>query len=105
MNNVMTSEEPAMWAETQRAATSMVPPSGPLTAVYEIPVQLTVVLGRSRMRISELLQLGRGAVIELDRKATEPVEILINNRLVARGEVVLVEGRIGVTLTEIVTAA
>lgn len=98
MNDVMTVEESPTSADSRAAAV-------PLAAVYDIPVQLTVVLGRTRMRISELLQLGRGAVIELDRKAVEPVDILINNRLVARGEVVLVEGRIGITMTEIVTGA
>lgn len=98
MNGVMTVEESPMSAESRAAAV-------PLAAVYDIPVQLTVVLGRTRMRISELLQLSRGAVIELDRKAVEPVDILINNRLVARGEVVLVEGRIGITMTEIVAGA
>lgn len=73
-----------------------------LGAVYDIPVQLAVVLGRTTMRVSQLLRLGRGSVIELDRKVGEPVEILVNNRLVARGEVTLVDDRLGVALTEIV---
>src|ERR1700677_1423157 len=73
-----------------------------LEAVYDIPVQLSVVLGKTSMQVSQLLKLGRGAVVELDRKVGEPIDIYVNNRLVARGEVVVVEDRIGVTLTEII---
>jgi len=73
-----------------------------LEAVYDVPVQLSVVLGRTSMAVSNLLKLGRGAVIELDKKVGEPIDILVNNRLVARGEVVVVEDRIGVTMTEII---
>ena len=73
-----------------------------LEAVHDIPVEVTVVLGRTTMQVSQLLKLGRGAVIELDRKVGEPIDILVNNRLVARGEVVVVEDRIGITMTEIV---
>lgn len=72
-----------------------------LETVYDIPVQVSVVLGRTNMQVSQLLKLGRGAVIELERKVGEPIDILVNNRLVARGEVVVVEDRIGVTMTEI----
>jgi flagellar motor switch protein FliN/FliY len=73
-----------------------------LEAVYDIPVQLSVVLGKTSMQVNHLLKLGRGAVIELDRKVGEPVDIYVNNRLIARGEVVVVEDRIGVTMTEII---
>lgn len=76
-----------------------------LDAVYEIPVQVSAVLGRATMQVSQLLKLGRGAVVELDRKLGEAVDIYVNNRLVARGEVVMVEdNRLGVTMTEIVKA-
>ena len=75
-----------------------------LEAVYDIPVQISVVLGKTSMQVSQLLKLGRGAVIELDRKVGEPIDIYVNNRLVARGEVVVVEDRIGVTMTEIIKA-
>lgn len=75
-----------------------------LDAVQEIPVEISVVLGRSNMPVNQLLKLGRGAVIELDRKVGEPIDILVNNRLVARGEVVVVEDRIGITMTEIIKA-
>ncbi len=73
-----------------------------LDAVYDIPVQVSAVLGRATMEVSQLLKLGRGAVVELDRKVGEPIDIYVNNRLVARGEVVVVEDRLGVTMTEIV---
>ncbi|MFO1154521.1 MAG: flagellar motor switch protein FliN [Rhodospirillales bacterium] len=73
-----------------------------LDAVYDIPVQVSAVLGRTTMEVSQLLKLGRGAVVELDRKVGEPIDIYVNNRLVARGEVVVVEDRLGVTMTEIV---
>lgn len=73
-----------------------------LDAVYDIPVQVSAVLGRTTMEVSQLLKLGRGAVVELDRKVGEPIDIFVNNRLVARGEVVVVEDRLGVTMTEIV---
>lgn len=73
-----------------------------VTAIYDIPVQISAVLGRSNMKVSQLLKLGRGAVVELDRKVGEAIDIYVNNRLVARGEVVVVEDRLGVTMTEIV---
>lgn len=73
-----------------------------LDAVYDIPVQLQAVLGKASMQVSQLLKLGRGAVVELDRKVGEAIDIYVNNRLVARGEVVVVEERLGVTMTEII---
>ena len=73
-----------------------------LEAVYDIPVQVSAVLGKANMQVSQLLKLGRGAVVELDRKVGEAVDIYVNNRLVARGEVVVVEDRLGVTMTEII---
>ena len=73
-----------------------------LEAVYDIPVQVSAVLGRSSMQVSQLLKLGRGAVVELDRKVGEAIDIYVNDRLVARGEVVVVEDRLGVTMTEII---
>src|ERR1700678_3609429 len=74
-----------------------------LEAVYDIPVTVSAVLGRATMQVSQLLKLGRGAVVELDRKLGEAIDIYVNNRLVARGEVVMVDDtRLGVTMTEIV---
>jgi flagellar motor switch protein FliN/FliY len=85
-------------AETARATAK------DLDAVYDIPVQVSAVLGKTSMQVSQLLKLGRGAVVELDRKVGEAVDIYVNNRLVARGEVVVVEDRLGVTMTEIIKA-
>ena len=73
-----------------------------LEAVYDIPVQVSAVLGKATMQVSQLLKLGRGAVVELDRKVGEAIDIYVNNRLVARGEVVVVEDRLGITMTEII---
>jgi|GEM_PF-23088 len=78
------------------------PMADSVTAIYDIPVQISAVLGRSTMQVSQLLKLGRGAVVELDRKVGEAIDIYVNNRLVARGEVVVVEDKLGVTMTEIV---
>ena len=82
---------------TMKVATSQ-----DLEAVYEIPVKIAAVLGQASMQVNQLLKLGRGAVVELDRKVGEPIDIYVNNRLVARGEVVIVEDRLGVTMTEII---
>jgi len=74
-----------------------------LEAVYDIPVTVSAVLGRTSMQVSQLLKLGRGAVVELDRKLGEAIDVYVNNRLVARGEVVMVDdNRLGITMTEIV---
>lgn len=73
-----------------------------LDAVYGVPVEVSAVLGKATMPVSSLLKLGRGAVVELDRKVGEAIDIYVNNRLVARGEVVVVEDRLGITMTEII---
>ena len=75
-----------------------------LEAVFDVPVQVSAVLGRSRMDVGALLKLGPGSVLELDRRVGEAIDIYVNNRLVARGEVVLVEDKLGVTMTEIIKA-
>jgi flagellar motor switch protein FliN/FliY len=75
-----------------------------LEAVFDVPVQVSAVLGRARMDVGALLKLGPGTVLELDRKVGEAIDIYVNNRLVARGEVVLVEDKLGVTMTEIIKA-
>ena len=75
-----------------------------LEAVFDVPVQVSAVLGRSRMDVGELLRLGPGTVLELDRRVGEAIDIYVNNRLVARGEVVLVEDKLGVTMTEIINS-
>jgi flagellar motor switch protein FliN/FliY len=75
-----------------------------LEAVFDVPVQVSAVLGRARMEVGDLLRLGPGTVLELDRKVGEAIDIYVNNRLVARGEVVLVEDKLGVTMTEVIKA-
>ncbi len=73
-----------------------------LEAVFDVPVHVSAILGKTHMEVSQLLKLGRGAVVELDRKVGEAIDIYVNNRLVARGEVVVVDDRLGVTMTEII---
>ena len=75
-----------------------------LEAVFDVPVQVSAVLGRARMEVGDLLKLGPGTVLELDRKVGEAIDIYVNNRLVARGEVVLIEDKLGVTMTEVIKA-
>lgn len=73
-----------------------------LESVYEIPVDVSVVLGKTSMTIDQLLRMGAGAVIELQRKVGEPVDVYVNGRIVARGEVVIVEDKVGITMTEVI---
>lgn len=75
-----------------------------LEFILDIPMQITVTLGSTKMLIRDLLQLGQGSVIELEKLAGEPMEVLVNNRLVARGEVVVVNEKFGVRLTDVVSA-
>ena len=84
-------------AAPRRAATD-------LEGVFDVPVTVSAVLGKSAMEVSQLLKLGKGTVVELDRKVGEAIDIYVNDRLVARGEVVLVEDRLGITMTEIIKA-
>jgi flagellar motor switch protein FliN len=80
---------------------------GPKTAsdleqVLDVPVMVSAVLGKTRMEVSQLLKLAPGQLLELDRRVGEAIDIYVNNRLVARGEVVVVEDKLGVTMTEII---
>ncbi|MFT3977467.1 MAG: flagellar motor switch protein FliN [Sphingomonas bacterium] len=75
---------------------------GGLEAVHDVAVKVQAVLGRARMPVGDLLRLKAGVVVELDRRVGEPVDIFVNDRLIARGEVVLIDNALGVTLTEIV---
>ena len=92
-------EEAAATAEPisdeSRSATDLAP-------VFDVPVSISAVLGRASMSVAQLLQLNSGSVLELDRKVGEAIDIYVNNRLVARGEVVIVDERLGVTMTEII---
>ena len=99
-NGEMTPEETAAAADQDVAARS----AADLEAVFDVPVQVSAVLGRAHMDVGELLNLGPGTVLELDRKVGEAIDIYVNNRLVARGEVVLVEDKLGVTMTEVIKA-
>jgi flagellar motor switch protein FliN/FliY len=94
----LTDPEPESYSEAIDTSKS----ASDLEAVFDVPVQVSAVLGRARMEVGELLKLGPGAVLELDRKVGEAIDIYVNNRLVARGEVVLVEDKLGVTMTEII---
>ena len=80
---------------TDKTATDLAP-------VFDVPVNISAVLGKAHMTVAQLLKLNRGSVLELDRKVGEAIDIFVNNRLVARGEVVVVEDRLGVTMTEII---
>jgi flagellar motor switch protein FliN/FliY len=76
--------------------------AGDLAPVFDVPVNISAVLGRASLSVAQLLQLNQGSVLELDRKVGEAIDIYVNNRLVARGEVVIVDERLGVTMTEII---
>ena len=73
-----------------------------LAPVFDVPVSISAVLGKAHMSVAQLLKLAQGSVLELDRKVGEAIDIYVNNRLVARGEVVVVDERLGVTMTEII---
>ena len=73
-----------------------------LAPVFDVPVNISAVLGKASMSVAQLLKLAQGSVLELDRKVGEAIDIYVNNRLVARGEVVIVDDRLGVTMTEII---
>lgn len=92
---------PASQNTSGKAANTSTPAAG-LEALYDIPVNITIVLGRTQIEVTDLLALNTGDVVELDRRVGEAIDILVNNRLVARGEVVLVDDRLGVTMTEII---
>ena len=81
--------------EEDKTATDLAP-------VFDVPVNISAVLGRAHLSVAQLLQLAQGSVLELDRKVGEAIDIYVNSRLVARGEVVIVDERLGVTMTEII---
>lgn len=78
------------------------PPAQPAdSSVYRIPVQVMAVLGKAVLQVNDLMKLGRGAVIELDSKVGEPIEIYVNNRRVAKGELIVQGERLSVSMTEV----
>ncbi len=85
------------------APTSAAGPTGDINMILDIPVQLTVELGRTRIPIKNILQLAQGSVVELDALAGEPMDVLVNGYLIAQGEVVVVNDKFGIRLTDIVT--
>jgi flagellar motor switch protein FliN/FliY len=86
---------PAPSGDEEKTASDLAP-------VFDVPVSISAVLGRATMSVAQLLQLGQGSILDLDRKVGEAIDIYVNNRLVARGEVVIVDERLGVTMTEII---
>lgn len=79
-----------------------IPPADPTgrEAAYDIQVELYAVLGHSKVQVKQLLKLGRGAVVELDRKINEPIDLVVNDKLVGHGEVMVVDDRLGITITD-----
>ena len=101
----MNDESPLTLPDLEAPPSSLVEHSpiteGDLDPVLDVPIKLTAILGRTKLPISEVLKLAEGSVLELEKAIGEPVELLVNDRLVARGEVVLVDNQLGVTLSEI----
>jgi len=100
-NQTQMDESPIL-SESDIEDTSRPQAASDLEAVYDIPVKVSAILGRSDIKVNKLLKLGRGAIIELDRRVGEAIDIYVNDKLVARGEVVVVNDKLGITMTEIV---
>ncbi len=94
---------PAAFANFTSSAGSVNQPGNDINLILDIPVQLTVELGRTRIPIKNILQLAQGSVVELDALAGEPMDVLVNGYLIAQGEVVVVNDKFGIRLTDIVT--
>lgn len=90
-------------AFTTFAPGNVIAPGNDINMILDIPVQLTVELGRTRIPIKHILQLAQGSVVELDAMAGEPMDVLVNGFLIAQGEVVVVNDKFGIRLTDIVT--
>lgn len=86
-----------------QASEFQTPPVQSIDFILDIPLRVTVELGRTKMSIRDILQLGQGSVVELAKFAGEPLEVLVNDRLIARGEVVVVNEKFGVRLTDILS--
>ncbi len=95
--------QPASFPAVEKGGAS--PSPNNLDFILDIPMQVTVQVGSARMQIREILQLGQGSVIELEKLAGEPMEVLVNNKLVAKGEVVVVNDKFGIRLTDVISAA
>lgn len=95
-------DEPVLKTENSDDNFDIPTSTSDLEAVYDIPVRVSAILGKTKMKVSQLMKLQKGAIIELDRKVGEAIDIYVNNNLVARGEVVVVDDKLGITMTEIV---
>jgi flagellar motor switch protein FliN len=98
-----TTPQPASFPAVQQSETGGTPKN--IDFILDIPMSVSVFVGSTRMAIRDLLQLAQGSVIELDKLAGEPMEVMVNNKLVARGEVVVVNEKFGIRLTDVVSAA
>lgn len=90
-------------ASAEESAASNDPKERNLQLILDIPLKVTVELGRTKMAVSDLLNLGQGSVVELSKLAGEPMEVLVNDKLIARGEAVVVNEKFGVRLTDIIS--
>ena len=100
--NVGAEEEPILKKESRMDSYDVPSSASDLEAVYDIPVKVSAILGKSKIKVSQLLKINKGTIIELDKKIGEAIDIYVNNNLVARGEVVVVDDKLGITMTEIV---
>ena len=101
---VITDAQPAQMRDLDADAQAANLPPGSLDNILEIPVMLTVEIGSTKVAIRNLLQLNQGSVVELDRLAGEPLDVLVNGTLIAHGEVVVVNEKFGIRLTDVISA-
>jgi flagellar motor switch protein FliN/FliY len=101
---VITDAQPAPMRNLDADAAAANLPPGSLDNILEIPVMLTVEIGSTKVAIRNLLQLNQGSVVELDRLAGEPLDVLVNGTLIAHGEVVVVNEKFGIRLTDVISA-
>lgn len=102
MNEKQKAEFLKMAEKTLQSGKSVSENASGLEPLYDIPVSVTAVLGKTSMTIGQLMKLGAGSVLELDKQVGEPVDIYVNNRLIAKGELVAQGDKLGITMTEIV---
>ena len=100
--NISAEDDPILKKESGLDNFDIPSSASDLEAVYDIPVKVSAILGKSKIKVSQLLKINKGTIIELDKKIGEAIDIYVNNNLVARGEVVVVDDKLGITMTEIV---
>jgi flagellar motor switch protein FliN/FliY len=101
-DNTGSDEEPILKKDNGLDSFDIPSSASDLEAVYDIPAKVSAILGKSKIKVSQLLKINKGTIIELDKKVGEAIDIYVNNNLVARGEVVVVDDKLGITMTEIV---